>query len=111
MNNVFSVIVDIRVPEVICWFQSGPVASATCTIMYGTDPTYSNLPNTASSTGTNVINVTIGLSAASLQPNTLYYYVVSTMGVRMQGMFRTGMSMSNKCYCHVIMILIIYISA
>ena len=90
MNIVFDVNVNVEVPEVICQFQNGPVASATCTIEYGTDPTYLNLQNNASSTGTNVTNVTIPL-VASLQRATLYYYVVSTMGVRMQGTFRTGM--------------------
>jgi len=88
------VIVDIGVPEVICQLQNGPVTSATCTIEYGNDPTYLNLPYNASSTGTNVINVTIPLSG-SLQSGTLYYYVVSTMGVRMQGTFRS--SMYHQC--------------
>jgi len=90
LNNVFDVIVDIEVPEAICQFQNGPVTSATCTIEYGKDPTYLNLPYIASSTGTDVTNVTIPLSA-SLQHATLYYYIVSTMGVRMQGTFRSGM--------------------
>ena len=54
MNNVFDVNVNVEVPEVICQFQNGPVASTTCTIEYGTDPTYLNLQNNASSTGTNV---------------------------------------------------------
>ena len=88
-------IVDIGVPEVICQYLRGPVASANCTIEYGTDPTYLNLPNIASSTGTNVINVTIPL--VSLQRATLYYYVVSTMGVRMQGIFRSSTYVSLMC--------------
>ena len=86
--------VDIGVPEVICQFQNDPITSATCTIEYGNDPTYLNLPNVASSFGTNVINVTIPLSV-TLQRATLYYYVVSTMGVRMQGTFRS--SMYHQC--------------
>ena len=81
------VVADIEVPEVICQFLRGPIALANCSIEYGADPV--NLPNIASSTGTNVINVTIPL--VSLQRATLYYYVVSTMGVRMQGTFRSGM--------------------
>jgi len=88
------VIVNFGIPEVVCQFQNGPVASANCTIEYGNDPTYSNLPNIASSTGTNVINVTIPLSV-SLQRATLYYYIVSTMGVRMQGTFQS--SMYHQC--------------
>jgi len=85
INNVFDVVVDVKVPEVICQFQSGPVVAANCSIKYGNDPMYSTLPNSSSSTGTNVNNVTIPLGP--LQRNTLYYYVVSTMGVQMQGTF------------------------
>ena len=80
--------VDVRVQEVTCQFLNGPVASATCTIQYGTDETNLNLTNTNSST--NVNSVTVMLSEP-LQPDTRYYYVVSSMGVRMQGTFRTGM--------------------
>ena len=87
-NNIFNVTIDVEACEVTCRFVNGPVTSATCTIQYGTDPT--NLPNTDSSTGTNVNSVSVPLST-SLQTNTLYYYVVSSMGVRMQGMFRSGM--------------------
>ena len=89
-NNVFNVIVDVGVPEVTCQFPNGPVTSATCTIQYGTDPTYVNLPYTDSSNGTNVNNVTIPLSGP-LQSGTLYYYVAFSMGVRLQGSFQTGM--------------------
>ena len=81
--------VDVGALEVTCQFLNGPVTSATCTVQYGTDPTYMNLPNTDSSIGTNVNSVTVPLSAP-LQSNTLYYYVVSSMGVRMQGTFSTG---------------------
>ena len=90
-NNIFNVTVDVEAREVTCQFVNGPVTSATCTIQYGTDPTYINLPYTDSSTGTNVNNVTVPLSTP-LQASTLYYYVVSSMGARMQGMFRSGMS-------------------
>ena len=87
-NNIFNVTIDVEAREVTCQFVNGPVTSATCTIQYGTDPT--NLPNTDSSTGTNVNSVTVPLST-SLQGNTVYYYVVSSMGARMQGMFCSGM--------------------
>ena len=89
-NNLFNVTVDVGVHEVTCQFLNGPLTSATCTIQYGTDPTYVNLPNTDSSTGTNVNSITVPLSAP-LQTDTLYYYVVSSMGVRMQGTFHSGM--------------------
>ena len=89
-NNLFNVTVDVGVHEVTCQFLNGPLTSATCTIQYGTDPTYVNLPNTDSSTGTNVNSLTVPLSTP-LQSSTLYY-VVSSMGVRMQGTFHSGMS-------------------
>ena len=79
-NNILNVTVDIGAREVTCQFLNGPVAFATCTIQYGTDPTYVYLPNTDSSTGTNVNSVTVPLSTP-LQADTLYYYVVSSMGV------------------------------
>ena len=84
--------VDVGARVVTCRFLNGLVTSANCTIQYGTDSTYVNLPNTDSSTGTSVDSVTVSLSAP-LQANTLYYYLVSFMGVRMQGSFRSGMSL------------------
>ena len=87
-NNIFNVIVD-GVPEVTCQFPNGPVVSATCTIQYGTDSAYVNLLHIDSSNGTNVSNVTVPLNAL-LQSGTLYYYVASSMGVRQQGNFQTG---------------------
>ena len=96
MNTVFNVTADVGAHEVTCQFLNGPLTSATCTIQYGTDPTYVNLPNTVSSTGTNVNNVTVPLSAPLLT-NTVYYYLVSSMGVRMQGIFHSGMSYYLVC--------------
>ena len=90
-NNLFNVTVDTGAREVTCHFLNGPLTSATCTVQYGTDSTYVNLPSTDSSTGTNVNNVTVPLSAPLLT-NTVYYYLVSSMGVQMQGIFRSGMS-------------------
>ena len=58
-------------------------------IQYGTDPTYVNLSNNDSFTGTNVNSLTVPLSTP-LQADTLYYYVVSSMGVRVQGTFHSG---------------------
>ena len=88
-NSILNVTVDVGVHEVTCQFLNGLVTSATCTIQYGTDSTYVNLPNTDSSTGTNVNSVTVPLNT-TLQAKTLYYYVVSSMGVQMQGTFRSG---------------------
>ena len=95
-NNIFNVTVDVGAREVTCQFLNGPLTSATCTVQYGTDPTYVNLPNTDSSTGTNVNSVTVPLSA-QLQADSLHYYVVSSMGVQMQGMFHSGMSHYLVC--------------
>ena len=88
-NNIYKIFVDVGVPEVTCQFLSGPVTSATCTIRYGTDPTYVNLPYTDSSNGTNVNNVTALLSTP-LEVNTLYYYVVFSIGVQVRGSYQTG---------------------
>ena len=88
-NDILNVSVDVGVREVTCQFLSGPVTSATCTIRYGTDPTYVNLPYTDSSNGTNVNNVTVLLSTP-LEGNTLYHYVVFSMGVQVRGSFQTG---------------------
>lgn len=84
--------VDAGAHEITCKFLNGPVTSATCSVQYGTDSTYVNLPNTDTSAGTNVNSVTVPLSTP-LQADTLYYYVTSAMGVRMQGMFRLGVGL------------------
>ena len=88
-NSILNVTVDVGVHELTCRFLNGPLTSANCTIQYGTDPTYVNLPNTDSSTGTNVNSVTVSLSTP-LQANTLYYYVVFSTGARVQGTFHSG---------------------
>ena len=88
-NNILNIFIDVGVPEVTCQFLDGPVTSATCTIQYGTDQTYMNLPYTDSSNGTNVNNVTVLLSTP-LEVNTLYHYVVFSMGVQVRGSFQTG---------------------
>ena len=89
-NNIFNVTVDIEACEVTCRFLNGLLTSVNCTIQYGTDPTYVNLPYIDSSTGTNVNSVTVPLSTP-FQANTVYYYVMSSIRVRMQGMFRSGL--------------------
>ena len=99
-NNIFNMVVDVGVPEVTFQFLDGQVTSATCTIQYGTDPTYVNLPYTDSSNGTNVNNVTVPLSGP-LQSGTLYYYVASSMGVRLQGSFQTGACVQLLHFIHL----------
>ena len=83
--------VDVGALEVTCQFLNTLLTSATCTFQYGTDPTYVYLPNTDSSTGANVNSLTVQFSTPLLA-GTLYYYVVSSMGVRMQGTFSSGIS-------------------
>ena len=91
-NRVFNMTIDTgsRSPLVTFQFLNGPVTSATCTVQYGADPTYLNLQNTDSFTGTNTTNVAVPLSAP-LQADTLYYCLVFSIGVQMQGTFRLGM--------------------
>ena len=97
-----------RSPVVTCQFLNGPVTSATCTVQYGTDPSYVYLPNTDSFNGTNVNHMTVVFSEP-LQTETLYYCLVSSMGVQMQGTFRLGIdkhiqllyTCSSSCTYHV----------
>ena len=88
MNEAVAVHLDICVPEVICQFLDGPVASASCAISFSTDPTYANLSTVDSANGTNIANLTVALST-ELQPNTLYHYdglaVQDSMRIRVQG--------------------------
>ena len=89
--------VEVGVPDITCHFLNGRIASATCTIQYGIDRTYMNLTNLDSFT--NVSSVTVLLSAP-LQAETLYYYVVSSMGVQMQGTFQRGTEVSLASISH-----------
>ena len=107
-NRVFNVTIDTgsRSPVVTFQFLNGPVTSATCTIQYGTDPAYVYLPNIDSFNGTNVNHMTVVFSAP-LQTETLYYCLVSSMGVQMQGTFRLGIDKhiwffySSSCTYHI----------
>ena len=108
-NRAFNVTIDTgsRTPVAIFHFLNGPVTSANCTIQYGTDPTYMNLPNNDSSTGTNVNSMTVPLSTPLLA-DTLYYCLVSSVGVQMQGTFRLGMLIyiqifyTSSCMHHIL---------
>ena len=54
MNNNIPV-VSLRSPvdgQLQCMYLSGFIGSARCTVQYGTDPTYMNLPYSAESTET-----------------------------------------------------------
>ena len=107
-NQIFNVTIDTgsRSPVVTFQFLNGPVTSATCTVQYGTDPAYVYLPNTDSFSGTNVNHMTVVFSEP-LQTETLYYCLVSSMGVQMQGTFRLGIDKhiqffySSSCMYHI----------
>ena len=65
----------------------------TCTIDYGTDPSYTNLVySDTSSTHDRATTITL---SQDLQRDTIYYFIVSaesnSLCVRLRGRFRTGM--------------------
>ena len=77
-----------------CTFLSGFTGSAHCTVQYGTDPTYMNLPYSAESieTGTAGDILTVVLRE-QLNSSTVYYYTVFAVSgdvtVVVQGTFTT----------------------
>ena len=61
-----------------CIFLSGFTGSAHCTVQYGTDPTYMNLPYSAVSTETGAAGETVSVVLRErLNSSTVYYYTVS----------------------------------
>ena len=77
-----------------CTFLSGFNGSAHCTVQYGTDPTYMNLPYSAESTETGTAGDTVSVVLRErLNSLTVYYYTVSAVSgdvtVRVQGTFTT----------------------
>ena len=88
-----------------CTFLSGFTGSAHCTVQYGTDPTYMNLPYSAESieTGTAGDILTV-VPREQLNSSTVYYYTVSAVSgdvtVVVQGTFTTPQySMHNGHTC------------
>ena len=86
-----------------CTFLSGFTGSAHCTVRYGTDPTYMNLPYSAVSmkSGTAGDSVSVVLRK-QLNSSTVYYYTVSAVSgdviVRVLGKFTTPKySMYTHC--------------
>jgi len=80
-SNPASVLVE-------CTFEPG----YTCTIVYGTDPSYTNFTySDTSSTEDQVTTITL---SCELQRDTTYYFMVSAESssqcVRVRGKFRTG---------------------
>ena len=77
-----------------CTFLSGFTGSAHCTVQYGTDPTYMNLPYSAESTETGAAGDTVRVVLRErLNSSTVYYYTVSVVSgdvtVIVQGIFTT----------------------
>ena len=63
-----------------CTYLSGFTGSAHCTVQYGTDPTYMNLPYSAESTETGTAGDTISVVLRErLNSSTVYYYTVSAV--------------------------------
>ena len=86
-----------------CTFLSGFTGSAPCTVQYGTDQTYMNLPYSTESTeaGTAGDSVSVVLEER-LNSSTVYYYTVSAVSgdvtVRVLGKFTTPQySMYTLC--------------
>ena len=77
-----------------CTFLSGFTGSAHCTVQYGTDPTYMDLPYSAVSTETGTAGDTVSVVLRErLNSSTVYYYTVSAVSgdttVIMHGTFET----------------------
>ena len=89
-----------------CTFLSGFTGSTRCTVQYGTDPTYMNLPYSAESTETGTAGDTVSVVLTErLNSITQYYYNVSAVSgditVRVQGNFITP-EYSKHCMVLVI---------
>ena len=77
-----------------CIFLSGFTGSAHCTVQYGTDSTYMNLPYSAESTETGTArDAVIVVLREQLNSSTVYYYTVSAVSgditVKVRGTFTT----------------------
>ena len=77
-----------------CTFLSGFTGSARCTVKYGTDPTYMNLPYSAESTETDTAGETVSVALREeLNSSTVYYTVSAVSGdvtAVARGTFTTG---------------------
>ena len=90
-------VVDLSSPSDVvlnCTFLYGFKGSAHCTVQYGTDPTYMNLPYSAESNETGTAGDTVSVVLKErLNSSTEYYYIVSAVSgdvtVVLQGNFTT----------------------
>ena len=77
-----------------CTFLPGFTGSTRCTVQYGNDPTYMNLPYSAESTETGTAGDTVSVVLSErLNSSTEYYYTVTAVSgdvsVTVQGTFTT----------------------
>ena len=84
INNLLTGdVVDVSSPSdvtVNCIFLSGFTGSAHCTVHYGTDPAYMNLPYSAESTENGTAGDTVSVVLRErLNSSTVYYYTVSAV--------------------------------
>ena len=90
-------VVDLSSPSDVvlnCTLLYGFKGSAHCTVEYGTDPTYMNLPYSAESTESGTAEDTVSVVLRErLNSSTVYYYTVSAVSgdvtVVLQGNFTT----------------------
>ena len=98
INNILTgKVVNISSPtdaQLQCTFLSGFTGSARCTVQYGMDPTYMNLPYSAESTETGTAGNSVSVVLRErMNSSTVYYYTMSVFSgnfiVLMWGTFRT----------------------
>ena len=87
-----------------CTFLPGFTGSAHCTVQYGTDPTYMNLPYSAESTETGTAGDTVSVVLRErLNFSTMYYYTVSAVSgdvtVTVRGTFITPKNSKYEIVC------------
>ena len=90
--------------KLTCTFLPGFTGSAHCTVQYGTDPTYMNLPYSAESTETGTAGDTVSVVLSErLNFSTVYYYTVSAVSgdvtVTVRGTFITPQNSKYEIVC------------
>ena len=90
-----------------CTFQSAFTEISHCTVQYGTDSTYMNLPFSAESNDTGTAGDTVSVVLRErLNSSTVYYYTVSAVSgditVTVRGIFTTPEYSMYVCICCVL---------
>ena len=105
-NNLLTgVVISVSSPSdarLNCTFLFGFTGSAYCTVQYGTDPTYMNLPYSAKSTETGTAGDSVSVVLRErLNSSTVYYYTMSAVSgdvsVVVQGAFITPQYSKYLC--------------